>query len=345
MNTLNTFFHHQYIERSTGQVVTEKLINDRLVNLIYSGVRENAVWLFNTLTSSIITRLLGYLHFDLHYKKNIIRVLLTANYLNIDLSECLDKDTLTDLRKLFERKICYWKYRPMSSNRHAVVSPADARMIAGSLAQNSLLFLKDKFFTYGELLGEDKQNWLQAFDSGDFMVFRLTPDKYHYNHFPVSGRIVDFYEIPGNYHSCNPGAVVNVVTPYSKNKRIVTIIDTDVENGSQVGLVAMVEIVALMIGHIKQCYSEYGYQFPQQLIAGMFVKKGQPKSVFRPGSSVDVLMFQKEKICISKDIVQNMQRRDVSSRYTASFQQPLVETDVAVRSDVAVKIEGRNSNE
>ena len=52
-----------------------------------------------------------------------------------------------------------------------------------------------------------------------------------------------------------PGAVVALVTPYSKNSRVVTIIDTEVPGGTGVGLVAMIEVVALMIGEVVQCYS------------------------------------------------------------------------------------------
>ena len=65
-----------------------------------------------------------------------------------------------------------------------------------------------KFFTFEELLSRDKGEWLRAFEGGDFAVFRLTPEKYHYNHTPVAGRVVDFYAIDGAYHSCNPGAVM-----------------------------------------------------------------------------------------------------------------------------------------
>jgi phosphatidylserine decarboxylase len=55
------------------------------------------------------------------------------------------------------------------------------------------LFLKSKFFDYEELLGLDKPRWLKAFDGGDFMICRLTPDKYHYNHTTVAGIVRDFY--------------------------------------------------------------------------------------------------------------------------------------------------------
>jgi phosphatidylserine decarboxylase len=176
-----------------------------------------------------------------------------------------------------------------------------------------------------------------VFQNGEFAIFRLTPDKYHYNHTPVAGKVVDIYEIPGGYHSCNPGAVVAEATPYSKNKRVVTIIDTDVGGGTNVGLVAMIEVVALMIGDIKQCYSKTRYDKPRPVVTGMHLHKGCPKSLYRPGSSVDVLVFQRGRIVFSEDIVENMYRNDAQSRFSSGFGRPLVETDVQVRSEIAWK--------
>jgi phosphatidylserine decarboxylase len=229
----------------------------------------------------------------------------------------------------------------MADDCNAVVSPADARVIIGSLSETSLLFLKDKFFAIEELLGIDKPEHISAFSDGDFAIFRLTPDKYHYNHTPVSGIVRDIYEIPGNYHSCNPGAVVHMVTPCSKNKRVVTIIDTDVENGTGVGLVAMIEIVALMIGDIVQAYSETGYANPRTVTRGLFVKKGVPKSLYRPGSSTDLLLFQKGRIVFAEDLVKNMRRTDVQSRFSIGFGRPLAETDLKVRSLIATAVPQR----
>src|SRR5262249_42600932 len=156
----------------------------------------------------------------------------------------------------------------------AVVSPCDARCLMGSFENASQLFIKEKFFLVEELLGQ-RSEWVAALGHGDFAVLRLTPEKYHYNHAPVSGVVRAFYEVGGSYHSCNPAAVVELVTPYSKNKRVVTIIDTDVPGGTGVGLVAMIEVVALMIGQIKQCYSEAGYDDPRELWPGMFLRRGQ----------------------------------------------------------------------
>lgn len=147
--------------------------------------------------------------------------------------------------------------------------------------------------------------------------------------------MLDIYDLPGGYHSCNPGAVVQVVTPYSKNKRVVTIIDTDVLGGTGVGLVAMIEVVALMIGDIVQCYSSERYDNPRPLQPGMFLVKGAPKSLYRPGSSTDVLIFQQGRVSFADDLVSNMYASNVESRFSVGFGRSLVETDVKVRSLVA----------
>ena len=326
---------HQYIERDSGAVRTERLFGDRLVGLLYHSVRENAPLLFRALTSARSSAFLGLVNYDLPLggKGRRWRFLQECG---VDPAECLDApETLDTPRKVFERKIRYRDYRPMPDDPDAVVSPADARVLVGSFREISALFIKEKFFSYAEFFGHDKGKWLERFRDGDFAVFRLTPDKYHYNHTPVSGTVLDIYEIAGHYHSCNPGAVVAAVTPFSKNKRVVTVIDTDVPGGTGVGLVAMVEVVALMIGEIVQCYSEEGYLSPQPVKAGTFFRKGVPKSLYRPGSSTDVLIFRRGRVEFAADIVRNMSHPAATSRFSSGFGRPLVETDVRVRSLIA----------
>jgi phosphatidylserine decarboxylase len=263
----------------------------------------------------------------------------------VKLEECLDSaEDLDTARKVFERKIRYWECRPMPPEASAIVSPADAKVLVGSFAETSQLFIKEKFFSFDELLGTDKELWQKKFLNGDFAIFRLTPDKYHYNHSPVSGKVVDIYTVDGRFHSCNPHAIITEGTPYSKNKRIVTIIDTDVPGGTAVGMVAMIEIVAMMIGDIQQCYSSNYYMDPTPVRPGLFVHKGQPKSLYRPGSSTDVLIFQQGTMRFADDLLQNQMRRDISSRFTSGFQAPLVETDLQVRSLIGYGL-NRTGNE
>lgn len=327
---------HQYIDRKTSQVFTEQLYADKVVNMVYNQAREYTPALFRAITSSRFSSLLGFLNYDANIGPwgNVSRDQLLKR-LGIDIKECIDSAReMNSLRKIFERKISYWERRPADGLPGSIYSPADSRMLLGSFNQSSLLFLKGKFFDFIELFNDWRREWVHALSKGDYAIFRLTPEKYHYNHVPVSGKVVDYYEIDGDYHACNPSAVVAMATPYSKNKRVVTIIDTDVEGGTNVGYVAMIEVVALMIGDIVQCYSEDKYDSPLEVVPGLFVTKGQPKSLFRPGSSTVVLVFEKNRVEFAEDLVANMNRVDVSSRYSTGFQHKLVETEVQVRSTI-----------
>jgi phosphatidylserine decarboxylase len=329
---------HQYIDRNSLQVITEKPIGDRSIQFIYNSLRESAPMMFRALTSGRMSSLLGFFHYDMPGNSNKNGKELFSRF-GADWQECVEPlDFYDSHRKFFERRIRYWETRPMNRKQTTIVSPADSRVLLGSFTETSTLFIKDKFFDLQELLGPDS-SWHPRFRGGDFAVFRLTPDKYHYNHLPVSGRVVGIYNVDGRYHSCNPSALIATASLYSKNRRVVTIIDTDVEGGTAIGLVAMVEIVALMIGDIVQSYSEERYDNPQNVHPGQMVKRGCPKSLFRPGSSTDVLIFEPGRIAFAEDLIKNSQRCDVQSRFTSGFNRPLVETDVAVRSAIAEPVQ------
>ncbi len=321
---------HQYIDRSSRH---------RSVAFLYSTVRENAPALFRALTSGRMSGLLSFYHYDFLDRQRARNNKLFTR-LGIDWQECVEPAAHYDTpRKVFERQIRYWTNRPMSDDPAALVSPADSRVLVGSFSEVSRLFIKEKFFTPAELLGTDSR-WNSRFADGDFAVFRLTPEKYHYNHLPVSGRITACYEVGGRYHSCNPAALVSLASLYAQNKRVVTIIDTDVEGGSRVGLVAMIEVVALMIGDIVQAYSAERYHDPTPVIPGMLVKKGCPKSYYRPGSSTDILIFEPDRMIFCRDLLHNSRRRDVQSRFSNSLGYPLVETDIRVRSTIGYRADG-----
>ncbi|NLW34775.1 phosphatidylserine decarboxylase [Syntrophorhabdus aromaticivorans] len=330
---------HQYIERGTRNICNEQLYWDRIINFLYSKVRESSPALFRLLTGPRLSEILSFFVYEPLLGQKLSGTKSFLKRCGINLQECLEAADYYDTpRKIFERQIRYWESRPMPDDPQTVVSPADARALVGSFSKTKTIFIKEKFFEFRQLLGYDRTRWLSTFADGDFAIFRLTPDKYHYNHTPVAGKIVDFYEIPGAYHSCNPGAVVTVVTPYSINKRVVTIFDTDVPGGSHVGFVGMIEVVALMIGDIVQRYSEKEYNDHCEITPGMHVKRGAPKSMYRPGSSTDILVFQKDRVCFAEDILQNRCHKSAQSRFTLGFGVALVETDVKVRSPIAVRV-------
>ncbi len=329
---------HQYIDRKEN-VIDENLFADRIIQWLYSSAREKAPNIFKALTSAQSSRLLAHLNFDMALTTKLLGNKKFLKQCGLNLAECIDPpESFTTARRIFERKIRYWECRPQPNQPDAILSPADSRVLIGSLNDTSELFIKDKFFQFEEMIGTDKKKWLNEFSGGDFAIFRLTPDKYHYNHSPVNGKVIDIYEVDGHFHSCNPGAIVKIVTPYSKNRRVVTVIDTDIPGGSNVGLVAMIEVVALMIGEIEQCYSDREYANPINVEPGLFLKKGQPKSLYHPGSSTDVLIFQKNRVNFDDRLVNNLTNKNANNRFNNAFNQPLIETDVAVRSLIGTPV-------
>ncbi len=331
-----TSVRHQYIDRATGAVADERLMANRIIRTLYSPKLENAPLLAKFASSRKVSEVLGYLNYDNALSSRMSGMRRFLRSCGIDASELVDDPKSLDIpRKVFERKIKYWQYRPMPRARHCVVCPADSRVMMGSLSDTSGLYIKGKFFEFPELLGGKGSRWTRRFDGGDFAVFRLTPEKYHYTHVPAAGEVADIYSVNGRYHSCNPHAAVRLLTPYSKNRRVVTVINTDGEGGEGIGYVAMIEVVALMVGQIDQRYSEERYDHPQALEKGMFLRRGAPKALFRPGSSTVVLLFQPGRVRFARDLVRNQNKDGVRSRYSVGFGQPVVETDVKVRSLLA----------
>lgn len=330
---------HRFIHRDTDRVMREELLADAAIRFIYGTVREKAPWFFNAVTGPSVTGLLGFVTYDLALNARFSGADGFIRKIGMNTAECLaPREELDTPRRIFERQIAYWRCRPMDEAPGVIVSPADSRMLLGSLDEASSLYLKGKFFSFPELLGEGNQPLIRRFDGGEWAMFRLTPDKYHYTHAPVSGLVTDCYGVDGRYHSCNPSAAVALATPVSKNRRVVSVIDTDVAGGSGVGLVAMVEIVALMIGDILQCCSENRYDDPRPVTSGLFLRKGQPKALFRPGSSTVVLLFEKDRVAFSPDLLRNQLRGDVGTRFSDWLERPMVETEVAVRSTIGRRV-------
>jgi phosphatidylserine decarboxylase len=165
---------HQYLERG-GAVMTEHLFADRIVNFLYSRVRESAPRLFRVLTGNRASAVLGYLNFDLPLAARLLGNRRFLESCGVDLAECLDRpEQLDTARKIFERRIRYWECRSMPADPDAIVAPADCRLVVGSLARCSGLYLKDKFFAGAELLGKEKKGLAAPFCRRRF--YRLSPD-------------------------------------------------------------------------------------------------------------------------------------------------------------------------
>ena len=151
---------HQYIERKTATVKTERLLSDRIINLLYSRIREVSPFLFKQVISKQASALLGFLNYDLHNcalpgsgKRPGFKIF---KEMGINPDEIWGIAGIDTYRRLFERQIRYWACRPMEETSNFVVAPADSRVLIGSFPVQNNLLIKDKFFSFSELIGPDK---------------------------------------------------------------------------------------------------------------------------------------------------------------------------------------------
>ncbi|XP_050272639.1 phosphatidylserine decarboxylase proenzyme 2-like isoform X1 [Quercus robur] len=172
------------------------------------------------------------------------------------------------------------------------VCAADSRLMAFKSADDSLRFwIKGRKFSIQGLLGQDVSSG--AFIDGPLVIFRLAPQDYHRFHFPVSGTIEQFVNIPGCLYTVNPIAVNSkYCNVFTENKRVVSIIST-----ADFGKVAFVAIGATMVGSIS---------FSKE--KGDHVRKGDEFGYFSFGGSTVICAFEKGAIEIDEDLLSNSAR-------------------------------------
>ena len=124
------------------------------------------------------------------------------------------------------------------------------------------------------------------------MIIRLAPIDYHRFHFPCDGIISESKLINGDYYSVSTHAIKKNFRILCENKREFSILKT-----KNFGEIAMFEVGATMVGGIKQSYQP-----------NTSIKKGEEKGYFYFGGSTCVLVFEKGKIRIDRDLVENTKK-------------------------------------
>jgi phosphatidylserine decarboxylase len=332
VNTSQTL--HHYVEPTLGEGVAERLMADRVIGFLYNTARETPSTLQRIAASKRLTQALASWEFDRPLFRPQQTIGFAVQRMGIDLSDALgDPAHWRTLRELFERQIRYWESRPLPSAKAAIVSPADGKLLHFGGGEDAMVSVKRRFFSVPELLA--KPNWAAQFSTARGVSVRLTPEVYHYVHAPVSGVVLDVYDVDGAYHSCNPTALVSFDSPYMLNRRRVVVLNTDVPGGSQVGAVAVIAVAAMMIGRIEDRYSEQRYDEPQPLRIGTEVIQGAPMMMFRPGSSTVLVLWPSERAAATQRLTELSSKRHVPSRFGDWLLMPWNEVLVRVRAVVA----------
>lgn len=151
---------------------------------------------------------------------------------------------------------------------------------------NSKHIVQAKEFTYSlsELIGEDASR----FNGGTLIKLRLTPKEYHHFHYLDSGKIISFSNIPGSYYTSDNCGLEKINKLYTKSHRQVSMLKT-----KNFGEMAYVEIGATFVGTIVQ-----------NDIVGNSFEAGDKKGCFKFGGSTAILIFEKDKIKLDKNIIE-----------------------------------------
>lgn len=177
--------------------------------------------------------------------------------------------------------------RPFVRTPELLCSPADGKALVFPYLDEELRFpIKGVAVSLEALLASAEE--VRPYLGGAALVIRLAPPDYHRFHFPDDGRAGPARLIPGRCHSVHPLALAEVPTLLSRNRRMVTRIET-----AHFGPIAFVEIGAFAVASIVQTYAPGP------------VCRGQEKGYFQFGGSTLLLLFAPQAVCFDEDLVRD----------------------------------------
>lgn len=192
--------------------------------------------------------------------------------------------------------------RPLSSQD--VISPVDSRvLIFGKTKEETMLQVKGKEMSVKTLLlgkqeREEKvenflQNFVEPFFDGNYLTLYLSPSDYHRIHSPVSGDIIGYSYVPGNFFPVNRPAAYGIKNLFNRNERWTTFIQTTH------GKIAVVKVAATSVGRIPVNYEPEQQKifhkrktFLHAYTSAKPILKGEELGRFELGSTV-ILLFEK----------------------------------------------------
>lgn len=180
--------------------------------------------------------------------------------------------------------------RKIDANPNTVTFPADGRHMGfQDVSKAETIFVKGQSFNLSSLLGCEQL--AVQYKEGSLILSRLCPVDYHRFHFPISGIPKTQKLINGYLYSVNPLALKRNLQILSENRRVFTPLETQ-----SLGQVLILEIGATCVGSIVQTFKP---DAP--------VEKGAEKGYFQFGASATLLLFEKDRIQLASDLIQQTQ--------------------------------------
>jgi len=271
---------NRYMERKSGTIKTEKVLGEGWLVWLYNNPVGEA-----TMSTLVKRKFVSDWYGEMmDSPSSVDRIKPFVEDYNIDLSIAQRKE-FSSFNDFFTRKLID-KARPIDTAANVVASPADGKILAYQNISNTDFIVKGFRFDVSSFLSDS--NLASKYEDGSLIIIRLAPYDYHRFHFPISGKITSTIKIKGDLYSVNPIALREMAEIFILNKREYVSIST-----LQFGDVIMAEVGATMVGSIIQTYENNT------------IDKGQEKGYFKFGGSTVVLLFEKNKIQIDLDLLEN----------------------------------------
>lgn len=277
----------KYIERKTGEILCEKVPGEKYLKFLYYNP-FGELPLNMVVKKKFLTQRYGKL---MDKPESVKRIPSFIKETGVNISEAKKKiEDFTSFNDFFYRELKEGA-RVIDNDENSVVSSADGKILAfENIEKEKNYYIKGDKFTLEEFFQDSEL--AKKYENGVFVIIRLAPVDYHRFHFPVDGKISKSHLIEGAYYSVSTHAIRKNFRIFCENKREYSILYTE-----KFGDIAMVEIGATMVGGIKQSY-----------VPDTWVKKGEEKGYFYFGGSTCILVFEKDKVRIDRDLIENTKK-------------------------------------
>lgn len=274
----------KYIERKTGEIKEEKVMGEGALKFLYYNPFGSL--LLNTVVKrKFLSEIYGK---KMNKPESKMKIAGFIKEMNIDMNDyARDINEYKSFNDFFYRELKTGA-RTIDRTENVLVSPADGKILAyENLKEKDKFFVKGSEFTLEEFFSD--KELAKKYEDGTFVIVRLAPADYHRFHFPTAGKISETKKIKGYYYSVSTHAIKRNFRIFCENKREYAILST-----KKFGDIAMIDVGATMVGSIVQTYKE-----------NSFVEKGDEKGYFLFGGSTCILVFEKDKIQVDEDIIEN----------------------------------------
>lgn len=277
----------EYIERKTGEIKVEKVPGEKYLKFLYYNP-------LGELPLNLVVKkkfLTEYYGKKMDKPESVKKIPSFIEQADINIAEAKKRvEEFKSFNDFFYRELKEGA-RTVDYRENVLASPADGKILAfENLDIEKEFYIKGDKFTLEEFFAD--KGLANKYKDGVFMIIRLAPIDYHRFHFPADGEISESKLIDGVYYSVSTHAIKKNFRILCENKREYSILKT-----KKFGDIAMFEVGATMVGGIKQSYKSNSY-----------VKKGEEKGYFYFGGSTCVLVFERGKVKIDEDLLENTKK-------------------------------------